>query len=50
MNPDQYAGQGGSYTLDPETGLRTLVERTQDPAQEPATEPEAPAEQIPAQE
>jgi hypothetical protein len=25
---DEYAGQGGSYLLDPETGIRTLVERT----------------------
>lgn len=26
---DVYRGQGGSYLLDPETGLRTLVSRTQ---------------------
>jgi hypothetical protein len=25
---DEYQGQGGSYLLDPETGIRTLVERT----------------------
>jgi len=25
---DEYAGQGGTYLLDPETGIRTLVERT----------------------
>ncbi|MDD3675805.1 hypothetical protein [Thauera propionica] len=25
---DAYAGQGGSYVLDPATGKRTLVERT----------------------
>lgn len=25
---DVYRGQGGSYLLDPETGLRTLVSRT----------------------
>lgn len=25
---DQFAGQGGSYVLDPTTGQRTLVERT----------------------
>ena len=25
---DEYAGQGGSYLLDPKTGKRTLVERT----------------------
>ncbi len=28
---DEYAGQGGSYLLDPKTGKRTLVERTLDP-------------------
>lgn len=33
---DEFAGQGGSYTLDPETGKRLLVERTQDPAHLPA--------------
>lgn len=33
--PDPYEGQGGSYTLDPLTGRRTLVERTQ-PADAPA--------------
>lgn len=27
---DDYAGQGGSYLLDPETGVRTLVERTEE--------------------
>lgn len=32
---DEHAGQGGSYLLDPETGKRTLLERTQDPTQEP---------------
>jgi len=26
---DEYAGQGGSYALDPETGLRTLIARTE---------------------
>ena len=26
---DEYAGLGGSYVVDPETGLRVLVERTQ---------------------
>jgi hypothetical protein len=25
---DEYQGQGGTYLLDPETGIRTLVERT----------------------
>jgi hypothetical protein len=33
---DEYQGQGGSYLLDPKTGIRTLIERT-----EPAT-PSAP--------
>ena len=28
---DTYSGQGGSYVLDPETGIRTLVERTLPP-------------------
>jgi len=28
---DEYQGQGGSYILDPQTGKRTLVERTLDP-------------------
>lgn len=35
MTPDPYAGQGGSYLLDPVTGERTLVERTEDPADMP---------------
>lgn len=33
--PDRYAGQGGSYVMDPETGVRTLVERTEDNLQAP---------------
>jgi len=28
---DAYQGQGGSYILDPETGVRTLVQRTLPP-------------------
>lgn len=44
---DEYAGQGGSYMLDPATGKRTLVERTMDPAEVPADQPQAEA---PAQE
>ena len=28
---DEYDGIGGSYIADPETGARTLVERTQEP-------------------
>lgn len=27
---DEYAGQGGSYVIDPDTGRRVLVERTQE--------------------
>ncbi|NYT38872.1 hypothetical protein ERD78_18855 [Allopusillimonas soli] len=27
--PDPYWGQGGSYTRDPATGKRTLVQRTE---------------------
>jgi len=34
---DEYDGIGGSYIADPETGKRTLVERTQEP-----TKPEQP--------
>jgi hypothetical protein len=36
---DEYWGQGGTYLLDPKTGKRTLIERTE-PAQpsEPQTE------------
>lgn len=32
---DPYAGQGGSYTRDPVTGVRTLIERTQDHGEAP---------------
>lgn len=35
---DNYHGQGGSYLLDPATGQRTLVERTQDAATETIAE------------
>ncbi len=28
---DEFQGQGGSYILDPETGIRTLVKRTLPP-------------------
>lgn len=35
--PDEYAGQGGLYEADPDTGKRTLVHRTQG-AHEIATE------------
>ena len=36
---DEYSGQGGSYLLDPETGKRTLIQRTlpADPPQENGT-------------
>jgi hypothetical protein len=34
---DEYNGQGGSYILDETTGLRTLIERTQEPDQTPPT-------------
>ena len=36
---DEYSGQGGSYLLDPETGKRTLIQRTlpADPQQENGT-------------
>ncbi len=40
-NPDEFDGQGGSYLLDPETGKRTLVERTEEPADVPAEQPAA---------
>lgn len=38
---DEYSGQGGSYLLDPETGKRTLIQRTlpADPQQENGTTP-----------
>lgn len=35
---DQFDGVGGSYVLDPKTGKRKLVERTQ-PADQPKEEP-----------
>ena len=28
---DEHSGHGGSYLLDPETGVRTLIERTLPP-------------------
>jgi hypothetical protein len=36
---DEYWGQGGSYLLNPKTGKRTLIERTE-PAQTSDTKPE----------
>ncbi|MCR4300182.1 MAG: hypothetical protein NUV51_01085 [Sulfuricaulis sp.] len=44
--PDEHAGCGGSYTLDPKTGRRTLIERTQPAAD--AAEIAAPAPAMPA--
>ena len=41
-NKDEFAGQGGSYTLDPKTGKRTLVQRTEQP------QPQAPAASVEA--
>lgn len=38
---DEFTGQGGSYELDPKTGKRTLVERTEEPAAVPAEQPDA---------
>ena len=38
---DEFEGQGGSYMLDPATGKRTLVERTEEPADVPAEQPAA---------
>lgn len=38
---DEFSGQGGSYTVDPKTGKRALIERTQEPTT--ATEQPAPA-------
>ena len=37
---DEHDGHGGSYTVDPKTGKRTLIERTKSPASaEPTTAP-----------
>jgi len=36
---DEYWGQGGTYLLDPTTGVRTLLERTE-PAQPSEPQPE----------
>lgn len=42
---DQYHGQGGSYLLDPDTGERVLLERTEAPA--PEIVPPAVTEAVP---
>lgn len=39
---DEFAGQGGSYLLDPATGKRTLLERTQE-TQQTTSQPADPA-------
>lgn len=39
-------GKGGAYEIDPQTGERRLVERTEQPTEAP--EPAAPAEPAPA--
>lgn len=44
---DEYSGQGGSYIADPETGKRTLVERTQEP--QPVNDQPQPAADQPAE-
>jgi hypothetical protein len=33
--PDEHDGEGGSYTVDPKTGRRILVERTAPPGAAP---------------
>ena len=43
---DENEGMGGSYTVDPETGKRTLVERTFDPLL-PSPRPEPVAKPAP---
>lgn len=51
---DAHAGMGGSYQVDPVTGLRTLVERagqpapTSAPTNEPAPAPASTPEPAPA--
>jgi hypothetical protein len=31
MHDDEFRGQGGCYVVNPQTGKRELIERTQDP-------------------
>jgi hypothetical protein len=47
---DQYHGQGGTFLIDPETGERVLLERTEEPTPEAASEilPEPPTEPAPS--
>jgi hypothetical protein len=35
---DEFEGQGGSYVVDPKTGKRKLIERTDAPQPAPAPE------------
>jgi len=42
--PDEFAGQGGEYLLDPKTGRRTLIARTA-----PAPNPTEPTDALPDQ-
>jgi hypothetical protein len=37
---DEYHGQGGSYLLDPKSGKRKLVERTEPAQPQPQLQPE----------
>ncbi|MET3132862.1 hypothetical protein AAKU55_003143 [Oxalobacteraceae bacterium GrIS 1.11] len=47
---DAYEGLGGSYALDPETGVRTLIARTREPgAAPPDPAPQSPPAAAPAQ-
>ena len=43
---DDYWGQGGEYLLDPKTGKRTLIQRTE-PAQPSEPEPEVTSDAAP---
>ena len=47
---DEYAGQGGTYILDPKTGKRTLLGRTQDPAFPQLLDPKKPERQVKSEE
>jgi hypothetical protein len=41
---DEFDGIGGSYIVDPETGKRTLVERTQENQTQPAQAEDQPVD------
>lgn len=49
ITPDEYHGQGGTYLLDPKTGKRQLIERTEPDAtpQPEVTSDAAPDSQAP---